>query len=1016
MEIKEVDFTSIKGLIKTFNENTDNELEVRLLNKNNKNSKNMSLDHTTFERVRNYLIFDKGDGGLGLKYEVETTLDIKNNEDDVRLTITGKDNIKKFWLMNSLDGINYDVIKKTRIKNVDLIDYNTRIGLSSEKILTKETKDVKSNINTLTNDNKNKTYRLKNRYYIYDETGNFRFDLTAIRMEDNTTFLKSNVMNKSFSYEIELELLKNNATDEEVVIKSAKTSKSVKSAKTSKSVKSVKSVKKSKNENEKENDDEKENEMDGGGEDKVNTISHKLIYYTSLLLSLIQDFTVITKNTDIDEVIISYVSTTGHKGNNKKYRGNKYENVYNAKFIAANPVTIHPINLIKSSSTINIQEPYAITPKADGVRYLLYVAKSSNKDINGRIYMIDIGLNVKFTGYRTTPWAGSIFEGEFISDTNSIYIYDTLFEKGNDVRGRKFNRSITTKTQSTTKSRVEHLDEFLKDDMEHIIDTQNKLIITKKHIEYSNGDNVFQKSNELWNKKGTYDFDIDGLIYIPLNDHYPVRGGSWHSLLKWKPPEYNSIDFLVRTLKTDSGVEVIKPYVSGDKVMRYKTAILYVGSNKDQFNNISKKWVKNIGPTEFNPTGAKGEDVNKHNRAKVFVNDQNIMLFADPINNQQYQLTDDTIVEFYYKDGEWVPLRVRHDKTNQYKQGEKVFGNFESTANDIWKSIINPVTTKMICEGDIDESKINIVTEDIETNKSYYKCVEDGDYNHKKRLPMQNFHNLYVKKTLIMDYSPNSKGSGQSGRLLDLACGKSGDLSKWKNAKLKDIIAIDISKPCVEYGKDFYKTYPKPKPTVRYIWGDTSKAIWPEQEAGQSTMDKERMKEWIPDKNAFDVVSCQFCLHYYFENEAKLKTLIKNVADNIKIGGHFIGTCFNGKNVFNMLKGKKFAEGELDGNTIWKIEKDFKIRSFNEGKPNLGQKIKVYVGSIGEAYTEYLVNFSYFEKMMKKSGFELVEYKPFEKYYVDFEKNKAKNIKEMSDAEKEFSYLNNSFCFKRVDI
>ena len=76
--------------------------------------------------------------------------------------------------------------------------------------------------------------------------------------------------------------------------------------------------------------------------------------------------------------------------------------------------------------------------------------------------------------------------------------------------------------------------------------------------------------------------------------------------------------------------------------------------------------MKNIGPTEFNPTGAKGENENKHNRAKIFVNDQNIMLFTDPINNQQYQLTDDTIVEFYYKDGEWVPLRVRHDKTNQY--------------------------------------------------------------------------------------------------------------------------------------------------------------------------------------------------------------------------------------------------------------------------------------------------------------------------------------------------------------
>ena len=969
MEIKEIEFNSIKDLIKKFYKNNENELEIRFLNNNSNNSKNITINHSIFERVRNYLIFNKDDGGLGLKYNMETTLDIKNREDDLRITITGKDNIKKFWLMNKLEGIDYDIIKKNRINNVDLIDYNTRISLSSEKIIDdKNSKYIKSNLAILTNDNKIKTYRLKNRYYIYDEKGDFRFDLTAVRSEDNTTFLKSNVMNKNYSYEIEMECLK----------------------------------KKDKNEDKNEDN-----------------ISHGLIYNMSLILSLIQDFVIITKNTDIEKVIKSYSEIIGHKGNNKKYRGNKYENTYNARFIAANPVTIHPINLIKSSSSINILEPYAITPKADGVRYLLYIAKSSNKEINGKIYMIDIGMNVRWTGYKMTNWAGSIFEGEYISDNNTIYIYDSLFEKGNDIRSRKFNRSITSKSQSKDKSRIEYLDEFLKDDKEHVIETNNKMTITKKQIEYSNGDNVFQKSNEIWNKKGVYDFDIDGLIYIPLNDHYPIRGGSWHSLLKWKPPEYNSIDFLVRTVKTDKGEDVIKPLIikakeSGEKekIKRYKSVILYVGSNKDQFNNISDKWIKNIVPTEFNPT--KSNDPSKYNRAKIFVNDKNIMLFTDPINKQEYELMDDTIVEFYYKDGEWCPLRVRYDKTNQYKKGEKVFGNFESTANDIWKSIINPVTTKMICEGDIDSSKINVEDEEVKTNKSYYKCVENENYDHKKRLPMQNFHNLYVKKTLIMDYSPNSKGTGQNGRLLDLACGKSGDLSKWKNAKLKDVIAIDISKPCVEYGKNFYKTYPKPKPTVRYIWGDTSMIIWPSQDAGKSTMDKKRMKEWIPKMNDFDVVSCQFCLHYYFENETKLNNLIKNVKDNIKLGGYFIGTCFNGREVFNKLKGKKIIEGELDESIIWKIEKDYRIRTFNEGKPNLGQKIKVYVGSIGEAYTEYLVNFSYFEKIMNKNNFELIEFKPFEKYYIDFEKNKGKNIKELSDAEKEFSYLNYSFCFKKV--
>ena len=97
MEIKEIEFNSIKDLIKTFNKNKDNELEIRFLNKNSNNSKNISIDHTIFERVRNYLIFNKEDGGLGLKYEMETTLDIKNREDDIRITINGKDKIKKFW-------------------------------------------------------------------------------------------------------------------------------------------------------------------------------------------------------------------------------------------------------------------------------------------------------------------------------------------------------------------------------------------------------------------------------------------------------------------------------------------------------------------------------------------------------------------------------------------------------------------------------------------------------------------------------------------------------------------------------------------------------------------------------------------------------------------------------------------------------------------------------------------------------------------------------------------------------
>lgn len=968
MEIKESDYSSIKDLISSFKKKENNELEVRLLNNNLNNTSKMSIDYDTFIRVRNYLIFDTKVGGLGLKYEIETTLDITNREGNIRLTINGKDNIKKYWLFNKLDDIEYTQIKKNKIKNLDITDYNTRISLSSEDPIDNKSKDSLKNIDTLKNDSKVKYFRFKNRYYIYDSDGLFRFDLSSIKSDESTTFLKSNILQKTPKYEIEIECIK------------------------------------------KDKD--------------VDLIAKRLVYNTSIILSLIQNNNIITKTTDIKDVIESYGKTIEYKNsNNKKYRGNKYENTYNPRFIAANPVTLHPINLVKSNTNINILEPYAITPKADGVRYLLYIVKSSNKEMNGKVYMIDIGLNIRYTDYNLDKYAGSIFEGEYISENNTLYLYDTLFYKDTDVRKNKFNRSITKRDEKSNKSRIEYLEEFINSNKDVFENKDyNKLVITKKVILYSNGDDIFEKSRELWYKKNTYNFNIDGLIYIPLNDYYPTRGGSWHSLLKWKPLEYNSIDFLVRTLKDENGNDIIKPLIvkGSDKILRHKTVILYVGSNNDKFNNISKKWIKNIIPKEFNPENLSDEQAERHNRAKIFINENDMMVFIDPISKEEFLLKDDTIVEFYYNRDTygWIPLRNRNDKTEQYKKGNKVFGNFETTANDIWKSIVRPVTMKMLFEGDIDSNKIEVQAENIATNKSYYKCVEEENYNNSKRLPMQNFHNIFVKKTLIYNYSPykltDEKTNKQVGKLLDLACGKGGDLSKWKNAKFKEVIAIDISKPCVEYGKNFFKTYPKPKPVVRYIWGDTSKLIWPNQDSGKSTMDKQRMKEWIPNKNDFNIISCQFCIHYYFENELKLRTLMQNVADNISMGGYFIGTCFNGKNIFDSLKSNKIIEGKIDDNIIWKIEKDYKIRKFNEDKPNLGQKIKVYIDSIGETHTEYLVNFKYLEKIMNKYGFELVEYKSFEKYYIDFEKEK--NIKKLSQDEKNLSFLNYSFCFKKTGI
>ena len=96
MEIKEVDYNSIKELIKSFQKSDKNELEVRLHNNNSNNSSKLIIDHNTFTRVRNYLVFDSKVGGLGLKYDMKTTLDITNREGNIRISIDGKITLKSF--------------------------------------------------------------------------------------------------------------------------------------------------------------------------------------------------------------------------------------------------------------------------------------------------------------------------------------------------------------------------------------------------------------------------------------------------------------------------------------------------------------------------------------------------------------------------------------------------------------------------------------------------------------------------------------------------------------------------------------------------------------------------------------------------------------------------------------------------------------------------------------------------------------------------------------------------------
>ena len=127
-----------------------------------------------------------------------------------------------------------------------------------------------------------------------------------------------------------------------------------------------------------------------------------------------------------------------------------------------------------------------------------------------------------------------------------------------------------------------------------------------KKYQYSEDITGIFKASEMIlkrEKEGYYEYRIDGLIYLPVR--YSVKGsiegsqskyinGTWDYNFKWKPPEFNTIDFLVTTQKSETGEDKVgnifqkgTDLSSAETVSEYKTLILRVGFDEKQHGYIN---------------------------------------------------------------------------------------------------------------------------------------------------------------------------------------------------------------------------------------------------------------------------------------------------------------------------------------------------------------------------------------------------------------------------------------------
>ena len=301
--------------------------------------------------------------------------------------------------------------------------------------------------------------------------------------------------------------------------------------------------------------------------------------------------------------------------------------------------------------------------------------------------------------------------------------------------------------------------------------------------------------------------------------------------------------------------------------------------------------------------------------------------------------------------------------------------------------------------------------------------------------------------------------------MIDYACGKAGDFPKWIDAQLSFVFGIDKSKDNLENRIDGacarflnYRKSRKNIPYALFVNGDSSlnirngsamlnekavqitKAVFGEGAKDVANLGAGVARQYGKAVDGFNVSSCQFALHYFFENITTLQSFVRNLAECTKLGGYFIATSYDGKNVYNMLKNKAVGEGVsiIDGGTkIWEVQKQYRSADFANDSSCLGYKIDVYQESINKLIPEFLVNYDYFTRVMENYGFQVIPRDEaiqlglpegsglFSDLYTSLTTEVAKNksyAKEYKGAlnmnanEKKISFLNRYVVYKKIRI
>ncbi len=268
---------------------------------------------------------------------------------------------------------------------------------------------------------------------------------------------------------------------------------------------------------------------------------------------------------------------------------------------------------------------------------------------------------------------------------------------------------------------------------------------------------------------------------------------------------------------------------------------------------------------------------------------------------------------------------------------------------------------------------------------------------------LRTFHNWTKRELLNQTCSTIKNESDQPITLLDLSCGVGGDMSKWYDNGIMSVVGFDINSESINEARNRFDQLIQ-NLKKRNI---NRKPVYEFYEMDLSDSNNLPKIAAILKQKKFNIVSCQFAIHYFFRDPGSLLNLITIVDSYISNHGYFIGTTVNGSDVV-----KKLQNNSSIGNGIYTIEKQY-IEPISDPYNNtilvsLGESQDTEHYFANKKSEEYIVDIEELKNVCSGVNLLFVGTINFETWYKSFNKNI------MSQNEMEYSFLNFSFVFKKL--